>query len=116
MRISDWSSDVCSSDLGSIEQRLVKTIKSIFDTHEEWVDLGKPTQMLNPSTIEKAEAKLNPVPAANRKPKKPVPVHTVHGAGAPKDGVPLSALSDFFLDQPPSPALKTKRRSPRAIS
>src|SRR3546814_8155191 len=60
---------------GSIEQRLVKTIKSIFDTHEEWVDLGKPTQMLNPSTIEKAEAKLNPVAAANRKPKKPVPVH-----------------------------------------
>src|SRR3546814_956822 len=72
---------------GSIEQRLVKTIKSIFDTHEEWVYLGKPTQMLNPSTIEKAEAKLNPVAAANRKPKKPVPVHTVHGAGAPKDGV-----------------------------
>src|SRR3546814_12161310 len=92
MRISDWSSDVCSSDLGSIEQRLVKTIKSIFDTHEEWVDLGKPTQMLNPSTIEKAEAKLNPVAAANRKPKKPVPVHTVHGAGAPKAGVPLSAI------------------------
>lgn len=91
---------------GSIEQRLVKTIKSIFDTHEEWVDLGKPTQMLNPSTIEKAEAKLNPVAAANRKPKKPVPVHTVHGAGAPKDGVPLSEIRDFFLDQPSSLDLK----------
>src|SRR3546814_1048759 len=72
--------------------------------------------MLNPSTIEKAEAKLNPVAAANRKPKKPVPVHTVHGAGAPKDGVPLSELRDFFLAQPSSLDLKRSRRRPLAIS
>src|SRR3546814_14114185 len=54
---------------GSIEQRLVKTIKSIFDTHEEWVDLGKPTQMLNSSTLDKAAAKPNPVASAHRKPR-----------------------------------------------
>jgi hypothetical protein len=84
----------------------VKAIKSIFDTHADWVDLGRPPQILDPASIEKVEAKLDPGSVPARRPKKPAPIHTVHGAGEAKGGVPLSEIRDFFLQQPAGPDLK----------
>src|SRR3546814_7864502 len=40
MRISDWSSDVCSSDLGEM---------SIYGTKNERISLVMPSQRLNPA-------------------------------------------------------------------
>src|SRR3546814_10327333 len=40
MRISDWSSDVCSSDLGSLEQRMATTLAHLARIHGIEVEGG----------------------------------------------------------------------------
>src|SRR3546814_11395752 len=40
MRISDWSSDVCSSDLGRLDQ-LVVGLAAVFQQHEGAADLDR---------------------------------------------------------------------------
>lgn len=85
---------------GNMDQRLITAIKAMLEAHADWIENGRPQQMLSASDIERVEKKLEPSWRPNSGPKKPPLDTTMNPGDFPRSGIPLAEMRDFFLDRP----------------